>query len=470
MNSSTPAVPSSRAAGVALLLSVLGLFATAAVAGISGVPSDEPPDEERYVVVISIDGEPADYLWDEQIPLPTIRSLARQGVWSDAMVPSTPTKTWANHTSLVTGVHPGTHRVFTNGLFAEVDGKKMVYRNDRDRAALSTYPTIYDRAYEAGLRTAGVNWPVTRNAETLHDNFPDAPNSIQNMTPRLRADLIDRGLLRASPDTTFRHASPAGADHTWTATATHLIRSRTPNLLLFHLLNVDTMHHRHGAPSWPGFTALAYADTQVKRILEALEAAGVREQTTVFVVSDHGFMNVEKIVRPNVLLRRVGLLEADEDGGVERARVQALQNGGSAMVYATDAARDGDLGRARALLDGVEGIERIVGPEAYGRYGLPRPAAEERMGDLMLEAAPGYAFGDTTRGPVVVALDETTGKHGYTARAPGMRTFFVAAGRGVRAGGDLDTVDIRSVAPTAARLLGIEMESADGAVLDSLFE
>lgn len=31
---------------------------------------------------------------------------------------------------------------------------------------------------------------------------------------------------------------------------------------------MDTMHHRHGAPSWPGFTAIAYADTQVRRILD----------------------------------------------------------------------------------------------------------------------------------------------------------------------------------------------------------
>lgn len=84
----------------------------------------------------------------------------------------------------------------------------MVYRNDRDREELSTYPTIYDHASEAGLRTAGVNWPVTRNAESLYDNFPDAPSELSHMTPRLRSELIDLGLLKGKLDVSYRHGSP----------------------------------------------------------------------------------------------------------------------------------------------------------------------------------------------------------------------------------------------------------------------
>lgn len=429
-----------------------------------------PADDERYVVMISIDGVPGGALLDSQIPLPTIRSLAKNGAWSEAMVPSSPTKTWPNHTSLTTGVHPSKHRMFTNGVFTEIDGKKIVSRNDLDRDELSTYPTIYDRAHEAGLTTAGVNWPVTRNTETLHDNFPDAPNELATMSARLRSELIDRGLLTDEPNPTYPHASPVGADYTWTSTAIHLIQSRPPNLLLFHLLNVDTMHHRHGVSSWSGFTALAYADTQVRRLLDALEEAGVRTQTTVFVVSDHGFQNAEKIIHPNVLLRDEGLVVTNEDGNITRARVQAVENGGSAMVYATELAQDGDLDSARSLLERAEGIARVLGPETYDAFGLPHPSEEERMGDLMLDAAPGYAFGDSTRGSYIVSLNELVGKHGYSSRSSGMNTLFVASGRGVRSGVELDTVDIRTVAPTAARLLGVELPSAEGEALDSILE
>lgn len=462
-----------RGVGEAVVVLAAGLFLGAC----TGTRPDRSASERqqktevpRHVVVISIDGVPAEYLWDEEIPLPTIRGLAENGAWAEAMVPSTPTKTWTNHTTLVTGVHPATHRVFTNGLFTEVNGRRVVSRNDLDRDQLSTQPTVYDRAYEAGLRTAAVNWPVTRDAGTLHDNFPDGPKTLSHTTPQLRKELIDQGLLADSADGDYPFASPPEADHTWTAAATHLIETRTPDLLLFHLLNVDTMHHRHEASSWPGYTAMAYADAQVKRILEALDVAGIRDQTAIFVVSDHGFMSVDTMVRPNVLLREEGLLEANADGAVKEARVQVVKNGGSAMVFATEQAKPGDLERARSILEGADGIAQVVEPEGYDAYDLPAPSQESRVGDLFLEAAPGHAFGDAATGDYREALDTPIGKHGYSNNPPEMNTLFIASGHGLRSGVAIDTVDIRSVAPTAARLLGLQLETATGDVLESILK
>lgn len=460
-----------RGVGGAVLAAGLFLVGCAGTQPDHSSPEGERrTDAPRHVVVISIDGVPAGYLWNEEIPLPTIRGLAEEGVWAEAMVPSTPTKTWANHTTLTTGVHPATHRVFTNGLFTEVNGPRVAYQTDLDREQLSTQPTVYDRAHEAGLRTAGINWPVTRNTETLDDNFPDSPKTFSHTTPQLRTELVEKGLLTDTADVDYPFASPTVADYTWTSAATHLIKNRTPDLLLFHLLNVDTMHHRHEASSWPGYTAMAYADAQVKRILEALDAAGIRDQTAIFMVSDHGFMSVDTMVRPNVLLREEGLLEADTDGTVTEARVQVVQNGGSAMVFATEQAEADDLDRARSILEEAEGISRVVGPEEYDAYDLPPPSNEPRVGDLFLEAAPGHAFGDTATGEYLVSLDEPIGKHGYSNKVPEMNTLFVAAGDGLRSGVALDSVDVRSVAPTAARLLGLDLETADGDVLESILK
>jgi predicted AlkP superfamily pyrophosphatase or phosphodiesterase len=57
--------------------------------------------DDQYVVIISIDGFPADALWNIEAPIPFIRSLAREGAWAKAMIPSNPTVTWPNHTSLL---------------------------------------------------------------------------------------------------------------------------------------------------------------------------------------------------------------------------------------------------------------------------------------------------------------------------------------------------------------------------------
>lgn len=449
---------------------------TACSGGQSTSSQSESPAErkrangDQHVVIISIDGVPADYLWNEEIPLPTIRGLAENGVWADAMIPSNPTKTWAMHTTLATGVHPGKHRVLTNGMFTQVNGRRFVYKNDLDRDQLTTQPTVYDHAHEAGLRTAGINWPVTRNVSTLDDNFPDSPNTLPNITPQLKAELTGQGLLSDSANADYPFASPADADYTWTSSATHLIENRTPDLLLFHLLNVDTIHHRHETSSWPAYTAMSHADTQVHRILDALESAGIRDQTAIFVVSDHGMVHHDMTVRPNVLLREEGLLKANADSTVDQARVQVMDNGGSAMVFATEQARAGDLEQARSILEDAEGIARVVGPESYDEYSLPMPEEEPRMGDLFLDAAPGYAFGSAAKGNYLVSVDGPSAKHGHSNRLSDLNTLFVASGSGIRSNDTLDTVDMRSVAPTAARLLGLEMESADGEVLESILQ
>ena len=45
-------------------------------------------------------------------------------------------------------------------------------RSDPRRAALLRVPTIYDRAHDAGLKTAAVDWPATRHATSLDWNLP----------------------------------------------------------------------------------------------------------------------------------------------------------------------------------------------------------------------------------------------------------------------------------------------------------
>ncbi len=439
-------------------------------AGILNAENIETTDNENYVIIISIDGFPADALWDEHVPIPTIRELAENGSWSTAMIPSTPTVTWPNHQSLVTGVHPGKHGVLTNGIFVRPGPGEPIWRdNDVDRDQLSDYPTLYDVAYHAGLRTAEVNWPVTRNTNTFHDTFPDAVDPVTHTNPQLRSEMVQLGLLADETESAFQVGS-VSRDFVRTKVATHLIRSRTPNLLLFHLLNVDSSHHQHGKQSNPGNTALAYADANVRMIVDALAETGVLDHTTIFIVSDHGFMNVTHRIQPNVLLKQHGLLQTDGNGTIESGRVQVLSNGGTAMVFAANPeTREEDIEKARSLFEEMEGIDRILDPSQYAEFGLPDPDDNQNMGDLVLNAADGYSFTNGAGGDqVIVELDRTAGTHGYLNDIEKMKTVFVASGRGIKSGVELELVDNRSVAPTAAWLLNLELDQADGEILQSI--
>src|SRR5690625_2476369 len=430
-------------------------------------------DDENFVVIISIDGFPASALWNKQVAVPVIRELAEKGTWAKGLVPSTPSVTWPNHTTLVTGVHPEKHGMLTNGrLTRTTDGTSNIRETDLDREDMSSYPTLYDLASSAGLKTAGINWPVTRNTGSLHYNLADAPYAVENATPELRSELLEVGLLEDETTASLNQLGAVARDHAWTQMAAHLIRNHRPNVLLFHLLNTDGMHHRYGKESWPGNTALAYADMLVRDLLDALDDAGIRDQSTIFIVSDDGFMNVTKQRRPNVLRRRQGVLETGERRTIDNAHLQPRGWGGSARISARDPATKGeDMERGQAMFEGVEGIHRILAPDEYEAFGMPLPSDNSQMGDLVLAASDGYAFSGAAGGEeVVVTLDGTAGVHGYLNDNPQMEAVFVASGRGIRSGVELARVDNRSVAPTAARLLGLTLKTADGRVLDEILE
>lgn len=444
---------------------LLSLFTTAAFAIEAGA-------EDNYVVVISIDGFPADALDDEDIPLPNLRELAESGVRAEAMQPSNPANTWTNHTTLVTGVDARRHGMLHNGyLTFDAEMNSYFVDNATSRYLLVNVPTLYDAAHEAGLSTAEVNWPGTRDSESLDYSMPDVLYSVEHTTPQFREDLLDEGILREEDvDAPFLQRSAPGRDEVWNAAARYLIEQHQPKFLLHHLLNVDTVHHLHGVDTPAGFTALTLADRHVGEILESLENAGIREQTTVFVVSDHGFINVDYTMHPNVLLAREELLQVDEDGEITDARVQVISTGGTAMVMTGgQAGAEEDLQKAREIFEEAEGIRQIIEPGEYQDYGLPYPDENEQMGELFLVAEDGYGFAnEADQDSYLMEGGRLIGYHGYLNDNPEMETVFIASGYGIREGVELDLVDNRRLAPTVAELLEITYEIPELPALEQI--
>src|SRR5688572_2458010 len=224
------------------------LFRLCLVFSFCALTSNAAPATNRHVILITIDGFAAYLLTDPQAPVPTLRRMAAEGAVAEGMRVSNPAITWPNHTTLVTGVHPQKHSVLFNGVLVR-PGPGMPVRVDgkRDKTDLVPVPTVFDLAHEAGLRTAGINWPCTRNSGTLDDDFPDVPEQVTHTTPRLRDELTAAGLLK--DDRTFQTQSAASREQIWTAAALHVVRKRKPNFMLWHMLITDTIQHRYAAQS-----------------------------------------------------------------------------------------------------------------------------------------------------------------------------------------------------------------------------
>ena len=130
-------------------------------------------------------------------------------------------------------------------------------------------------------------------------------------------------------------------DNMWTRAAIHIFQTHKPNLLMFHTLNTDATHHSYGPASIASFTALAYADRLVGDLVEAVDQSGLRDRTTFFIATDHGFKKVTKLIYPNVALKQAGLAQALLGPSITACDACAMTQGGMAFVYVTNPAAQG---------------------------------------------------------------------------------------------------------------------------------
>jgi predicted AlkP superfamily pyrophosphatase or phosphodiesterase len=426
-------------------------------------------NKDRQVVIISLDGFPA-YAWrDETIPLPNLRRLAAEGAVADAMTISNPAITWPNHTTLVTGVEPRKHGVLYNGFVVRGGpGQPNKIEPWTDKAKLVRVPTVYDAAHAAGLTTAEIDWVAITRPGTITWSFPE----LFDPEATLPRAMIAAGAITAAEAKLAQSGRPniVWRDELWTRAASFVIAQHKPNLVLFHPLTTDSTHHRFGPGSLAGTAALALADRLVGDVLRAIDASGRRAQTTVIVTTDHGFKKVDKYLYANVALKKAGLLRA---AGATIAQCDAFAGtqGGIAFIYVTDPAKRAELlPKLKELFAATEGVDKVI-DAATGAHalGMPTPAENDGMGDLILYPKAGYAFsaaatGDAIVGPAV----NYGGTHGYSSADPELDGIFLASGAGIRHGVKLARVRNLDVAPTIARLLGVALPTADGKPIDAI--
>jgi predicted AlkP superfamily pyrophosphatase or phosphodiesterase len=435
-------------------------FVCLALVALTGSAPAQAPARNRHVVVISIDGFSAYSLKDPVIAVPNIRRLVASGVAAEAMVPVNPTVTWPNHTSIVSGVPPAKHTVIYNGWAVRAgEGEPLRVEPHVPRRELVSGKTIYDVAREQGLTTAEVDWVAVENAENITFSFPEWPS----VNGKIEKEMMAAGLVTAEDIQGFAKRQIVWRDEIWTRAGEHIIETHKPNLLLFHLLTTDSAQHTYGARSLAGNTALALADAKVGRLIDATKRAGIFDRTTFVIVSDHGFKTYKRSIRPNALLKQKGLGKS----------AWVIPEGGTAMVYVTsNTDKKGLVSRLTSEFSQMEGVSRVVAPEEFASLGLPDPAKNNRMADLVLAAHDGYSFSGAPDGEPIVSVPAgaTPGAHGYLNTDPEMYAILVLSGSGIRKGAKLGTARNIDVAPTIARLLGVTLSGAEGKVLSDVLE
>jgi predicted AlkP superfamily pyrophosphatase or phosphodiesterase len=446
------------------------------MASLPGIRVHAAAPEHDVVVMISVDGLANFYLDDPKAEMPVIRRLAAEGARADSMMPSMPTVTWPNHTTLVTGVTPAKHGVLGNSVLDRANGDivPLVVDPIFNKDELVKAPTIYDVAKRAGLKTAALLWPASRGAPTLDWTIPDVGSlalTKQFATPSLLEECAAEGIPWDKQEEWWETEQIRERDRMFVNIASLVLRRHRPHLMLMHLVELDHAQHRFGPRSPQAYAALKNQDDCVGKFWQELQQA-CPGRATLLVVSDHGFVPYNRQILPNVLLHREGLLTT-VGSKITGGSVRALAQGGSCFIYVREDAKRAELiARITPLFRDVEGVGLVLTAPDFAAQGLPDPARNAFMADMVLSAKPGYGFADLAAGDVVVAPPFAQGKgiHGSDASQPDMQATFVAWGTGIKRGAKLGAIKNTSVAPTLAALLGLKMPGADGPVLDGILD
>jgi len=333
-------------------------------------------------------------------------------------------------------------------------------------------PTIFDAAKAKGLSTASFFWPETRDDPAIDFNVPEVFDEnrkadLSAVDPKIVKELNRAGIpieLYFRWYQTFRQGA---GDGLLAEAAAYALTTKKSELTALHILVTDQAQHDWGPHHYRSSAALTQADAAVGILRDAVEEAGMTDETTFIIAADHGFHSVEHEVNIHPALERSGILDKVDVGGY------------GWMMWVRpkesfDEATDGP--RVAAALNDLlehENIVRVIGPDELPSVGLPRwEESPLSLGhSVVLADADTYLVMDSESDSMERRLKETAAhSHGYLPEHPRMRTALVLSGAGVKKGVVIGEVSNLDVAPTIAELLGLDFKQVEGRVLTEALE
>ncbi len=421
----------------------------------------------KHLIVISYDAFSVDQ-WERARNLPNLSKLINNGAYTTNLTSVYPTLTYVVHATMVTGVYPEKHGVFHNNPFQPFVGEKeqswFWYRRDLK------VPAIYDKLKRYHLTSAGILWPVTGKA-SIDYNIPEI-RAIGNENQALKI------LKNGSPYYSIRMEKKFGSirkgikqpylDDFTTKCALDTIRRKRPNLMLIHLIDLDDTKHEYGTDGDEIDQTLLRMDRRIGDIMKAATEAGIYDDTIFLVIGDHGQLDVRYKVKLNLLLKENGLIY--EENGELRWRAYVQCAGGAAYLHI----KDGDIEAERRVLSVLEAARKT---DSYGIECLYNAIEMKEQHaypctSYMLEAKAGYSFDEGLEGEVITDLSTLGMKyatHGYSPNKPNYSCNLVVSGAAVKKQYKLSEARMIDIAPTMAKILGVEFGPCDGKALNELF-
>jgi predicted AlkP superfamily pyrophosphatase or phosphodiesterase len=368
--------------------------------------------KERYVLLISIDGYR--YNYTDQYNPPALSVFKKSSLAARALLPVFPTKTFPNHISISTGLHPSQHGIVDNYFYSPKRDKIYTLKDTEavtDAAWYSGRPLWMD-LQEKNIMSAVYYWPGS-----------EAPG----MTPS-----VFKKYDESVPD-----SSRAQQIIDWLQGPVE----KRPHFMALYFSTLDTAGHRFGPQSSELKEALLHLDEIIGKLLEDLEK--IKLPINIIILSDHGMTEIDSQKR--IYVDELVNLSAY----LQNRRITGP--GSMIMIY------EPDPQKALKLKNELQAKAKFF--KVYLKKELPPElhfSDNERIGDVVILADCGASL------QVHMVPAKNQGDHGYAVKGcPDMKSIFYARGPDISPGeiGEFSNLQIK---PFILSLLGIPVKNLDG--------
>ncbi len=411
------------------------------------------------LLLISIDGLYPSLLQkakQQGFLLPNFDRFLKEGSYADAVIGVFPTLTYPIHTSLMTGVSSNVHGITHNYLF---EPEYAQYKNWMWLVNDIRVPTLWGQAKKAGLKTANVDWPVSIGAPVdfnIVQYWHPTKKTGHDLLQALSTPLLVASLEKKLGPYLVGDWSIEG-DRQRLRFAQAIIKQYQPDFMTIYFASLDDTEHKTGVESQSTFFILRNLDTFLGQLLDTIYST-YGNQVVVALVSDHGFMPVNKSINLNTAFQKAGWIKLNKEKRLTEWDVYSLSGEGFTEIRLQ---KKQDYHKVLKLLqqlarDPQNGIDRI----------FSQPEIEKLGGsiqtDFIVTAKRNFVFRDALTGPLVDTHVNYAATHGFMPSVPEMNSCFFIMGPHIPKNKNLGTISVLDIAPTLAKLLGTDLPQAEG--------
>jgi alkaline phosphatase D len=375
----------------------------------------------HVVVVLSLDG----FRWDYPAlyHTPNLDRIARSGCRAESLQPSYPTKTFPNHYTIVTGLHPDHHGIVQNSFY-DPSQDRVFRMGDRSAVEDSVFwegEAIWETAEKQGVKAASYFWVGTETNERFRPSY---------------RKLYEDG---------FPYKHQIDTVMAWL----NLPAESRPGLILFYFDQPDKAGHDYGPESRETKKVVRDLDRLVGSVVKKIDRISREKNLEIdfIVLSDHGMGYIP--AGQQVFLENI----------VDLKKIRRINGGNPVLILEPLPEYAEEVYQALKATPNIKTWKKNELPPHY-QYGT-----HSRIPELVVEAAPNWGLEIRSRkNSGKEAYSYGLGTHGYDPLNRDMHGIFFATGPSFRNGFLQPSFQNIHIYELLSRLLEIKPVKTDGSI------